>query len=238
MEYLLFVVGSIIEFFALTTLMLVAHCIEIPRRRLFDILALAALMSQVSYFTRMVVGETSSYIQLGLTVLAIWLICNIPLFYSAAINVVSMAFGFVGQGLIIVAISFAMNVPYSAVVSDPNYAFPAQILSTILFLTVAYVIKTHNLGFSYVPASRRVYVSLRGLNVVILTAIIVIVTALSVASIALRNDFDTYLYVVVGIFALSIPLFLYYSLRKDAEDVEKSLRISTRANDRAGRKGL
>lgn len=238
MNYVLFVVGSVIEYFALTTLMLVAHRIEMPRRRILELLGLAILMSQVSYFTRMVVGEASSYIQLGLTVLAVWLIFNIPLFYSAVMNVISMAFGFIGQGLLILAISFGVNVPFGTVVSDPDFAFPTQVLSMLLFLTVSYVIKTYNVGFNYVPTSRRDYVELRGLNVVILTAIIVIITALSVASVALRNDFDTYLYVVVGVFALSIPLFLYYSLRKDNEDAEKSRRIITRSNGRAGRKSL
>lgn len=240
MSYVLFVAGSIIEFFSLTTLMLVGFRIETPKRRLADVLILAALLAQVSYFTRLniSIGELSSFIQLGLTVLVVWLIFNIPLFHSLLMNLFAMGFGFVGQALIIFTISLAMDVPMSSVISESNFALPAQILSTLLFLTTAYVIKTYNLGFSFVPTSRREYVNLRGLNVIILTVITAVIVILSIASVALSNDFDTYLYIVVGIFVLSIPLFLYYSLRKDNENAEKSRRIFTHANGRAKRKSL
>ncbi|MBP3964311.1 hypothetical protein [Paenibacillus lignilyticus] len=232
MKYLLFLIGSIFEYSGMFILLFTLFRFSIYRRLLVNVFLVATLMSQVSYFTRLdsAVGDLSTYIQFGLFVIVLWVLFNVPIFHSAIMNLAGiLAVGL--QGILIVLVSVISNVSFGAVAGNDVSAAGIQVITCLAHLALAKLVYDKNWGFDFVPTSRRSNVEIKGTNAILLAIISFCIVAAMITAIIFRNNYDDYVLFASIIFLFTVPVFLYFTLRKDTEDASKSSGYTKRTND-------
>ncbi|QHT62102.1 hypothetical protein GXP70_20385 [Paenibacillus lycopersici] len=184
-----------------------------------NVIVVALITSQVSYFTRLTpeIGNLTTYIQLFLFVVVLWVLFRVPLFYSIIMNFSGLISSFVTSGIAILLASFA-GANSAEIQGNSMLTAAIQLLSALINIAVARLIYTRNWGFDFVPSERRFRVKINGTNAVLLAIIAVVVVLSVVITLIFRNDFDEYVITASLIFLLTIPVFFYFSLRKDNED--------------------
>ncbi|RXZ77079.1 hypothetical protein EBB07_32865 [Paenibacillaceae bacterium] len=220
MKYVFFVIGSSIEYFSIFMLMFTLFRFQITER-LATTLMVSIMMSQVSYITRLSsdIGELSSYIQLVLMILVVWILFRVPWYYSILMNFASFVIGFAIQGITIFLLSLFQGVTLESIQGgDSMVSASVQLLCAVLVIAVSRLIYLMNFGFDYVPVDHRAYVQISGTNEVLIVVIIATILLAVSAALVLRDDYKGYAIVATSIFALTVPLFMYYSRRKDRED--------------------
>ncbi|MBW7456847.1 hypothetical protein ACFOLF_09850 [Paenibacillus sepulcri] len=218
MSYALFVAGSIIEYFSYFIFMFALFRFRF-RDRMFYLVFVSFIMSQVSYFTRLnpEIGELSSYIQLTLLIIAMWVLFRVPLYYSIVMNGAGFVFGFAVQGLVILFL-WQTGTPLGTIQDNALASAATQALSALLVIGFSRLIFIKNWGFDYVPTSHRAYVRISGVNALLLVIIVIAAVAACLTAFLFKNEFKDYIILSNAIFIISVPLFLYYSFRKDHED--------------------
>jgi len=219
MSYAIFVAGSTIEYFSTFTLMLTLFRFQV-RDRLGYLLFVAFLMSQVSYFTRLVpeIGDLSSFIQLALFVVLFRVLFRIPVYYSVIMNAAAFILGFVVQGMLVLAFG-AAGVSLDVIRDSMWAVLLMQLLSSALFLIMSLLLYRHEIGFNFIPKENRdAVIVIKGTNAVLLAVIILIVSAGFVAAVLSRSRYEDYVLTSSAVFVLSLPFFIYYSIQKDRED--------------------
>ncbi|WP_274651702.1 hypothetical protein [Paenibacillus humicola] len=187
---------------------------------LVNVFLVTLLMSQVSYFTRKIpeIGELSTYIQFFLFALVLWILFRVPLFHSFLMNFAGISASFV-IGAICAGITYMLGLSIAEIKHNEIVTASLQLLSFIFYIGIARLVYTMNWGFDYVPAERRQNVEIRGTNSILITIIAVSVVASVVMTLLFRNNFGNYVDVVsTVVFLLTLPIFLFFSLRKDNED--------------------
>lgn len=186
---------------------------------MFYLVFVSFIMSQVSYFTRLnpEIGELSSYIQLTLLIIAMWVLFRVPLYYSIVMNGAGFVFGFAVQGLVILFL-WQTGTPLGTIQDNALASAATQALSALLVIGFSRLIFIKNWGFDYVPTSHRAYVRISGVNALLLVIIVIAAVAACLTAFLFKNEFKDYIILSNAIFIISVPLFLYYSFRKDHED--------------------
>ncbi|MFC4809171.1 hypothetical protein [Paenibacillus sp. GCM10023250] len=218
MNYALFLLGSLIEY--CTTFVLMFALFRFPLRGiLIQIVIIAFMMSHFSYITRHFteINSYSSYLQLVLLIIVTWAVFRVPPFYSFIMNGAGFISLFAAQGITIFLIVMT-GTPFSHITKDPEIIFATQLLSGIILVAVSRFVVIKNWGFDYVPASHRVYIEFNRTNSALFAVIASSIVIALVAGIALKGDLEKYIVVAGTTFLCSIPVFLYYSRRKDVED--------------------
>ncbi|TYP71729.1 hypothetical protein [Paenibacillus methanolicus] len=220
MDYVLFVIGATIEYFSLFIFMLTLFRFRI-KKRIVHAALVSLLMSQVSYFTRIDpdIGSMSSFLQIALSIVVLCIIFRTPIRWSVVMNFASAIFGFAVQGILLLVLWFGMGLTLETVQSDRLTGAAAQIASSVLFLAASRTVVTFNLGFNYVPIDVRSYERVTRSSAIIISSVSVAMVAACITAYMFRNDVQDYFFIALGIFVLTLPLFLYYSFRKDEEDV-------------------
>ncbi|GGD75182.1 hypothetical protein [Paenibacillus nasutitermitis] len=218
MSYVLFVAGSIFEYLSCFLLMFTLFRFRF-KRQIMLIIIISILMSQVSYFTRLIpeIGELSSYIQLVLFVLVLWILFRVPFYYSIVMNGAGFVSGFAVQGLVILSL-WGSGVTLSNIQGNNLIILATQLLSATILIGICRLIHIKNWGFDYVPTSHRAHVKITGTNAVLLSLIVFSASAACVIAFLMRYHYKDYLIYASALFVITIPLFLYYSLRKDHDD--------------------
>jgi len=217
-SYALFVIGSLAEYLSYFIFMFALFRFRLKDRILYMVFV-SFLMSQVSYFTRLnpEIGELSSYIQLALLIIVLWVLFRVPLYYSIVMNGAGFVVGFAVQGLVILLL-LESGTPITSIQENALNSAATQALSAFVVIGLSRLIITKNWGFDYVPTSHRAYVRISGVNAVLLVVIVVAAVAACLTAFLFKNKFQDYILLSNGIFIISVPLFLYYSFRKDHED--------------------
>ncbi|RAP73599.1 hypothetical protein [Paenibacillus montanisoli] len=218
MNYLYFSIGSSIEYFSVFVLMFTLFRFPVTER-LNITLIVSLMMSQVSYFSRLMpeIGDFSSYIQLGLLVIVLWILFRVPLYYSLIMNAAAFIVGFAIQGLTLLILSLS-GTPLEFVTGTPIISAAVQLLTAAIVFAISRTIYIKHWGYDYVPASHRANVSITGTNAILLVVVVTSLVVAAGAGLVLRGNFKDYAIVASVIFLLTIPLFLHYSIRKDKED--------------------
>lgn len=180
----------------------------------------ALLMSQISYVTRLNpdLSELSSYIQLVLLVVWLSLLFRVPLFYSIIMNFAGFVAGFVLQGIVVSALMFLLGLTLADMQSNQWIIASIQVLTAILELTICRLLYVMNWNFDFVPTSHRADVRFSGTNAILLSTIVLCISLAAIAAYLLRDKFGSYFVVSYIVFFVTLPIFLYYLLRKDYED--------------------
>lgn len=218
MNYGLFLIGSLIEY--CTAFVLMFTLFRFPLKGIMpQIIIIAFMMSHFSYITRHFadIGSYSSYLQLVLLIIVTWAVFRVPLFYSFIMNGAGFICLFAVQGITIFIIVMA-GTPFSHIAKDPEIIFATQCLSGLIVVGISRFIVIKNWGFDYVPASHRAHIEINRTNSALFSIIAGSMVVALVAGIALKGNLEKYIVVAGTTFICSIPVFLYYSRRKDAED--------------------
>ncbi|CDN42028.1 hypothetical protein [Paenibacillus sp. P22] len=220
MSYVLFVVGSAVEYFGMFALMFALFRFQVNRDFFAKVAIITLLMSQVSYFTRLVpeIGNLSTYLQYVLFVGILWYLFRVPLFHSIVINFAGL---FVDIGVTVgcvFIISAATGITLDTISANPVLTASFQILSAVIQIGLAYTIRVKNWGFDWVPSDRRVYTPFNRTSAVITALIAFCIVAAFILTSILREDFEGYLVAVGGVALIFVPLFLFFALRKDREE--------------------
>jgi len=217
-KYALFTVGSSIEYFSIFILMFTLFRFRLTDRLVVTLLV-SVMMSQVSYFTRLVpeIGSLSSFIQLGIMIIVLWVLFRVPIFYSLIMNAAGFICGAATQGIVIFLVTFS-GVEMSTIQDNPWISTAVQLLSVTVVIAIARTIFTYNLSFDYVPVSHRARVKIKGTNAILMAVILTSLFITIMAASLLKGNYEEYVFVASATFLVAIPLFLYYSRRKDDED--------------------
>ncbi|SDX81747.1 hypothetical protein [Paenibacillus sp. CF384] len=220
MNYFLFIVGSTFEYIGTLLFLFTLFRFGLDRRLIINVLLVSLLMSQASYFSRLdpAVGDLSSYIQFILFVLVLWILFRVPIFHSIIMNFAGIAALFTVQGLIILVASQVSDTSFSTITSNHATATAVQIITCLANIAIARTVYIKNWGFDFVPTSRRVYVEIRGTNAILLAIIAFAIVLAAILAVVFRNNYDEYVIAASVVFLLTLPLFLYFTLRKDTED--------------------
>ena len=220
MEYVLFLIGSSFEYFAYFIFMFTLFRFRIKPRMIAMTLLIAFMMSQVSYVTRMTpeIAEFSSYIQLILLVIWLCLLFRVPLFYSVIMNFAGFAAGIVLQGIVISALMFLIGMTLDEMQGNDWILFSIQILTAIVEIALSRLLYVMNWNFDFVPTSHRADVKIHGTNARLLTTIVLCISIAAVVAYGFRDKFHSFFVYTCVVFMITLPVFLYYMLRKDYED--------------------
>jgi len=220
MAYLLFVIGSLFEYFAYFIFMFTLFRFRIKPGMIAMTLSVALQMSQISYVTRLEedLNELSSYIQLALLVVWCCLLFRVPPFYSVIMNFSSFLAGFVLQGIIIAGLMFLPDLTWADIRDNPWKALSVQVLTAVLEIALCRLLHVMNWNFDFVPTSRRADVRFGGANAVLLSAIVLCVSLAAIAACLFRDRFGSYFVVSYFVFFVTLPVLLYELLRKDCKD--------------------
>jgi len=183
-------------------------------------LLIAFLMSQVSYVTRLNtdLADISSYIQLVLLIVWFSLLFRVPLFYSVIMNFAGFVAGFVLQGIVIYGLMFLIDLSLAEMQDNPWILHSIQILTAIIELALCRLLYVMNWNFDFVPTSHRADVRFSGTNIILLSTIVLCISLGAIAAILFRDKFHDYFMFSYIVFFVTLPVFLYYLLRKDYED--------------------
>lgn len=220
MNYLIFLIGSSVEYFGMFMFIFTLFRFRIHTQMITNVLFTSFLMSQVSYFTRLnpKIGDLSTYIQFVLFILILWILFRVPIFHSIIMNFSGLAINTItsGLGILLIGKSAGMTVP--EMVADVWVIFALQVLSAVMAIALARTIVLMNLGFDFVPTSPRSDVRIRGTNAILLVIILFVIVLAAFLALVFRAKLDSYVITASVVFLLSAPLFIYYSVRKDHED--------------------
>lgn len=220
MSYLPSVLGSTIECFGVFLFMFTLFRFQINARVVLSIFLVAFLLAQVSYFTRLVpeTANYTTYIQFVIYVVSIWRLFRVPLFYSVIMNFAGIAGLVVVQGLTILALSVTNNISMSSVTENAWLGMSTQLLTTVILAAISHLIHRLNWGFDFIPTSPRVHVRISGTNAVLISVVTVAIALFATLTFLFRNEYEDYVLFASLVFVLTLPVFLYFSLRKDNED--------------------
>ncbi|EXX91568.1 hypothetical protein BG53_00020 [Paenibacillus darwinianus] len=220
MNYFIFILASSIEYFGTFMFMFALFRFRIYSQMIINVLFVSFLMSQVSYFTRLnpEIGDLSTYIQFVLFILIVWILFRVPLFHSIIMNFAGIAAAIVIQGLIILLLSQSTGLTASEMLANIWIASSFQVLLAIFEIALARTIVIFNLGFDFVPTSPRSDVRIRGTNAVLMGIIIFAIVLAALMAYLFRTDPDIYVIGASIVFLLTLPIFIYFSIRKDFED--------------------
>lgn len=220
MDYILFVIGSTFEYVGMFLFLFALFRFGLYFRLGVNVVLVSVLMSQVSYFTRLdpAVADLSSYIQFLLFVIVLWLLFQVPIFHSFVMNFAGLAATFAVQGVIILLVKYLGGISLEAIQGNQLISTSLQFMTFLADIGIARAIYIWNLGFDFVPTSRRSYVKIKGTNAILLAIISTSVVVAAVLAFVFRNDFNDYVLYASFVFLATLPLFLYFSLRKDVED--------------------
>jgi len=219
-EYALFLIGSLFEYFAYYILLFTLFRFRIKPKMIAITLLIAFLMSQVSYVTRLNtdLADISSYIQLVLLIVWFSLLFRVPLFYSVIMNFAGFVAGFVLQGIVIYGLMFLIDLSLAEMQDNPWILHSIQILTAIIELALCRLLYVMNWNFDFVPTSHRADVRFSGTNIILLSTIVLCISLGAIAAILFRDKFHDYFMFSYIVFFVTLPVFLYYLLRKDYED--------------------
>lgn len=219
-DYILFLIGSSCEYFAYFMFMFTLFRFRIKPRMVATTLLIAFLTSQVSYITRLSpeISEFSSYIQLVLLVIWLCLMFRVPLFYSVIMIFAGFAAGIVLQGIVMSGVMFFTDLSLDKIQANDWILLSIQILTSIFFLALSRLLYVMNWNFDFVPTSHRADVKISGTNARLLGTIVLGITIGAAVAYAFRDRFDSYFLYTCILFFITLPVFVYYLLRKDYED--------------------
>ena len=220
MEYVLFLIGSSFEYFAYFIFMFTLFRFRIKPRMIAMTVLIALLMSQISYVTRLNpdLSELSSYIQLVLLIIWLSLLFRVPLFYSIIMNFAGFVAGFVLQGIVIAGLMFLVGLTWTDIRDNQWIFLSIQILTAILEVALCRLLYVMNWNFDFVPTSHRADVRFSGTNAILLSTIVLCISLAAFAAYLFRDKVGSYFVVSYIVFFITLPVFLYYLLRKDYED--------------------
>jgi hypothetical protein len=219
-EYILFLVGSSFEYFAYFMLMFTLFRFRIKPKMIAITLLIAFFMSQISYATRLIesIADFSSYIQLVLLIVWFCLLFRVPLFYSVIMNFAGFVAGFVLQGIVVSGLMFLLDLSLGDMQSNQWITASIQVLTAIIELALCRMLYVLNWNFDFVPTSHRADVRFSGTNAILLSTIVLCISLGTFAAYLFRDKFDNYFVFTYIVFFITLPIFLYYLLRKDYED--------------------
>jgi len=219
-DYILFLIGSSFEYFAYFVFMFTLFRFRIKPKMIAITLLIAFLMSQISYVTRLNenLAEFSSYIQLILLVIWFCLLFRVPMFYSIIMNFSGFVAGFVLQGIVVSGLMFMLDLTLTDIQNNPWIMSSIQVLTAILELALCRLLYVMNWNFDFVPTSHRADVRFSGTNAILLFTIVLCISLGAAAAYLFRDKFDNYFLFTYIVFFVTLPIFLYYLLRKDYED--------------------
>lgn len=220
MEYILFLIGSSFEYFAYFMFMFTLFRFRIKPRMIAIILLIAFLMSQISYVTRHSpeISEFSSYIQLALLVIWLCLLFRVPLFYSVIMNFAGFTAGIVLQGLVMSGLMFFLGLNLDIILNNNWIFLSVQTLTSIVEIALCRMLYVLNWNFDFVPTSHRADVKISGTNARLLGIIALCIFLAAAVAYLFRDQFDSYFVFTCIVFFITLPVFLYYLMRKDYED--------------------
>ncbi|MEK0314134.1 hypothetical protein [Cohnella sp. 56] len=220
MQYVPFIVGSAIECFGVFIVMFSLFRFRLNTRAFITVSIVAFMMSQLSYFTRLnpETSNLSTYIQFAMYVIVLWVLFRVPVFYSILMNFAGFAVLVVVQGITILVLGAINNISLETIKNNGMINAATQLLTFILMLSLARLILRFNWGFDFVPTSRRHEMEFKGTNVTLIAVIISAIVVLTVVIYVFRNEYKDFVIYASLVFLLTLPAFLYFSLRKDNED--------------------
>lgn len=220
MQYVPFVVGAAIECFGVFLVMFSLFRFQLNTRAFITVSIVAFMMSQVSYFTHLnpEMENLTTYIQFALYVAVLWILFRVPIFYSVIMNFAGFAVLVVVQGVTILALAEVNSISLTTIKNNGLVSAATQLLTFILMFFLARLILRFNWGFDFVPTSRRHDMQFRGTNVTLIAVITSTIVVIAVITYVFRNEFETLVIYASLVFLLTLPAFLYISLRKDNED--------------------
>jgi len=220
MQYVPFVVGAAIECFGVFLVMFSLFRFQLNTRAFVTVSIVAFMMSQVSYFTHLnpEMENLTTYIQFALYVAVLWILFRVPIFYSVIMNFAGFAVLVVVQGITILALAEVNSISLTTIKNNGLVSAATQLLTFILMFFLARLILRFNWGFDFVPTSRRHDMQFRGTNVTLIAVITSTIVVIAVITYVFRNEFETLVIYASLVFLLTLPAFLYISLRKDNED--------------------
>lgn len=219
MNYLLFVIGSEVEYLSIFIFMFSLFRFEIKKDRIIRITIIAFILCQVSYIIRKFpeIVDVSSYIQIFLMIIVLWALFRVPLYYSFIMNGAGFIVPFAIQ-VLTVGVLYVTGTPFNTIADSPILVTATQIMSATIVLGLSRWIVLKNFGYDYVPAYHRVFVEMNKNNAILFAIVATTLIIALIAGVALRGNLEAYIVVAGTIFLLSIPFFIYFSRRKDIED--------------------
>lgn len=220
MQYVPFVIGAAIECFGVFLVMFALFRFRLNTRAFVTVSIVAFMMSQVSYFTHLnpEMENLTTYIQFALYVIVLWILFQVPIFYSIIMNFAGFAVLVIVQGITILVIAQLNSISLTTIKNNGMVSAATQLLTFILMFFLARLIMRFNWGFDFVPTSRRHEMEFRGTNVTLIAVITSTIVVIAVITYVFRNEFETLVIYASLVFLLTLPAFLYISLRKDNED--------------------
>jgi hypothetical protein len=219
-NYFIFLVASAIEYFGTFIFMFALFRFRIRKELVLNILLVSFLMSQVSYFTRLnpELEGLSTFIQFALFILVFWILFLIPFFHSIVMNFAGVACVFLVQGLWLFLLLQTTGMPMADLISNVWIASALQVLTSLVQIALARTIILKNWGFDFVPTSPRSHVTIRGTNAILVGIISFAIVLATLLAYIFRNNLDIYVICASVLFVISMPLFIYFAIRKDNED--------------------
>jgi len=219
-NFFIFLVASSIEYFGIFMFMFALFRFRIRPQLIFSIVLVSFLMSQVSYFTRInpEIESFSTYIQFILFILVVWILFLIPFFHSVVMNFAGIAVAFLVQGIQVLAIVQLYGGSLTDLQDNVWVAAAMQVLSSIILLALTRTIIIMNWGFDFVPTSPRANVQIKGTNAILIGIISFAVVLAALLAYIFRTNLDIYVISASILFLITLPLFIYFSVRKDTED--------------------
>jgi hypothetical protein len=189
------------------------------REKLMYVVFVSFIMSQVSYFTRLIpeIGFASSYIQYVLSIIVLVVLFRIAIYYSVVMNLTAIAFGIAVQALIILIVWLGLGISLSEVQDNSVVTAAIQILSSTIFMAASRTVSVNNIGFDYVPPSYRNYRVISRKSVITISAIGTVFVASCIIAFLFRHEYEDYLIIEGAIFIVTLPLFLYYSFNENKQ---------------------
>ncbi|HUC93335.1 MAG TPA: hypothetical protein VMS09_15140 [Paenibacillus sp.] len=221
MDYVIFLVGSFLEYFAALVLMFALFRFRFDPRVFLNFALISFMMSHVSYFTRLnpEIGDMSSYIQLILFIVILCLLFRVSIFYSIIMNFAAFVAGFVLQGIVFFVIFNQMSgITLSELQGNQLLLTTLMIVTSMFSLAISRTLYVMNWNFDFVPTSNRTNVTIKGYNAIILVIIILSISITAITSYFFRFKYDVYVVYSILVFVISLPIFLYYAVRKDFDD--------------------
>ncbi|AZN42544.1 hypothetical protein [Paenibacillus albus] len=220
MDYILFVVGSTFEYIGMFLFLFALFRFSLYTRLSMNVVIVSVLMSQVSYFTRLdpSVGDLSTYIQFVLFVIVMWVLFQVPIFHSIVMNFAGLAGGLAIQGILILLTNYVGGLSLDTIQGSRAILTSLQFVTFLVQIGIARMVYIMNWGFDFVPTSRRTYVRINRTSAILLAIIASCIVVAAALAFVFRNDYDDYVIYASIVFLCTLPVFLFFSLRKDVED--------------------
>lgn len=163
-------------------------------------------------------GFVSPFVQLALLILFMWLLFQIHLGYAAFITTV----GYISYGLMQAIIILPAKIIFNELEPFTSKMYFVALITSSVFFLISYIVRRKNWGYSFVPFSDRLEMSIKRGNLLFLLVILFLLIGVGIAyyfTVTIKTTLS-FLIAFIALLLIEVVILITFSNKKEREEVE------------------